>query len=239
VIKIRQKDFYGAMFTFERIGNKKWFSKEQMALYHYAEAVLNLMKRKYKVGIGVLTSLIRSRTSSIREYLGCCYAYRGFGYAALENHAKAVRDFNSAAKHDKPDKATLYNKCVSEGILAAAKENFKKAGALFAQAREIFDRNVEPLFYIALLAVQQARTTDEKRIAMTEARQLLDTAIKLKDGEAELYYFRGLIHYYLENPVDAIPDLDAAIDKAEDNLAKHFIARGCCYAVLKLYKEAL
>jgi hypothetical protein len=28
VIKIQQKDFYGAMFTFERVGDKKQFGKE-------------------------------------------------------------------------------------------------------------------------------------------------------------------------------------------------------------------
>jgi tetratricopeptide (TPR) repeat protein len=74
---------------------------------------------------------------------------------------------------------------------------------------------------------------------MVEAKSYLDTAVTLKESESELLYFRGLINYCLENPVDAIPDLDAAIDKAEDNMAKHFIARGKCYAVLKLYKEAL
>jgi hypothetical protein len=112
-----------------------------------------MMKRKYKVGISLLTQLIKSKTSSIKEYLGCCYAYRGFGYAATENHAKATKDFNTAAKYGELDKATLYNKCISDGILACGKENWRKAGVLFGKAREIFDRNAEPLFYMALLTV--------------------------------------------------------------------------------------
>ena len=32
VIKIQQKDFYGAMFTFERVNDSKMFGKEQLAL---------------------------------------------------------------------------------------------------------------------------------------------------------------------------------------------------------------
>lgn len=90
-----------------------------MALKQYAEAVLNMMKRKYKQGINVLSALIKNRTASIREYIGCCYSYRGFGYAAIENHSKAVKDFARSAKYAELDRATIYNRLVSDGVLAA------------------------------------------------------------------------------------------------------------------------
>ncbi len=88
---------------------------------------MNMMKRKYKVGIQILSTLIKSKATSIKEYIGCCYAYRGFGYAAIENHVKAVRDFSAASKLMELDKATLYNRYISEGILAVNRESYKKA----------------------------------------------------------------------------------------------------------------
>jgi len=176
---------------------------------------------------------------SIRKYIGNCYAYRGFGHAALENHAKAVKDFNTAGKHMQLDHPTVYNKLISSGVLATQKENYKKAMSCFTKARSIFDRAVEPLFYTALLLVIQNKNKPDKTDIYKEAKSHLDEAIRIKDSESELYYFRGLLHMYLESPVDAIPDLDSAIDKAEDNLTRHFMARGICYALLKLYKEAL
>lgn len=198
-----------------------------------------MMKRKYKQGIQILTALIRGRVPSIRKYIGNCYAYRGFGHAALENHAKAVKDFNTAGKHMQLDHPTVYNKLISSGVLATQKENYKKAMSCFTKARSIFDRAVEPLFYTALLLVIQNKNKPDKTDIYKEAKSHLDEAIRIKDSESELYYFRGLLHMYLESPVDAIPDLDSAIDKAEDNLTRHFMARGICYALLKLYKEAL
>ena len=198
-----------------------------------------MMKRKYKQGISLLTGLLKSRTQSIRDYIGNCYAYRGFGYAAVENHGKAVKDFNRSTKYCDPDRATIYNRLISEGVLAASKENFKKALRLFAKAQKLFDRNVEPLFYTALLLVMQGKDVPDKTHVMREAKQFIDEAIELKDSESELFFYRGLLNCFLDNPVDAIPDFDAAIDKAEDNLTKHFVSRGICYGVLKLYKEAL
>jgi hypothetical protein len=51
------------------------------------------MKRNYKGGVSMLSKLIKGRSEVIEEYIGACYAYRAFGYAALENHPKAVRNF--------------------------------------------------------------------------------------------------------------------------------------------------
>ena len=85
--------------------------------------------------------------------MGCCYAYRGFGYAAIENHSKAVKDFARSAKYSECDRATIYNRLISEGVLAATREHYRKALRLFAKAGALFDRNVEPMFYTAILLV--------------------------------------------------------------------------------------
>jgi tetratricopeptide (TPR) repeat protein len=45
--------------------------------------------------------------------------------------------------------------------------------------------------------------------------------------------------YYKSDALAAVPDLDQAIEKADDNEARHFNARGKCYGSLKLYPEAI
>jgi hypothetical protein len=84
------------MFTYDRLSDQRSFTKEQLILKQYADSVLNLMKRNYKGGVTMLTKLIKGRSDVVEEYLGCCYAYRAFGFAALENHSKAVRNFRQA-----------------------------------------------------------------------------------------------------------------------------------------------
>ena len=60
-----------------------------------------------------------------------------------------------------------------------------------------------------------------------------------RDSDSDLYFFRGIVNYYLNKPIESIPDYEIAIDKAEDNMPVHFMARGLCYAQLKLFKEAI
>lgn len=239
-IKIKQKDFYGAMYTFKRAIDAKIQIKEQTYLRQYAEAVLNLMKRKYKEGIHQLSKLIRKKPSQIKEYIGSCYAYRGFGYCANEQYEKALKDFNSAKKVGALDKASSYNKLLCEGILTGEKKDYAGATELFSRAERQFEKNVEPLAHKCMVIMCMLReTTNGKEKLIHEAKGFLDRAIVMRDTESDLYFFRGLLNYYLSKPVDAIPDFEMAIEKAEDNVPSHYIGRGLCYAALKLYKEAI
>ena len=103
----------------------------------------------------------------------------------------------------------------------------------------MFERNFEPHFYKAIALVLSTTGMQDKTTVLNDAKASLELALGIKEGESELYYYKALINYYLGMPIDAIPDLEICIDKADDNLTKHFIARGLCYGVLKLYKEAL
>ena len=209
-----------------------------MQLKKYSDAVLCLIKRDYRSGVVILNNLIKHKSEVLREYQGSIYAYRGFGQAAMEEHAKAVRNFRNSARIEPMDKASQYNRLISEGIILTEKQDFERAIDNFTQASELFDRNMEPHWYKAMTYAVHATSKKDKTTLLNLSKECLEKAIEIKDSEAELYYYRGLITYYLGNPIDAIPDLELAIDKAEDNLSKHFVARGLCYGVLKLYKEA-
>ena len=236
-IKIKQKDYYGAMYTFKRATDINLEVKEQKVLKGYVDAILCLMKRKFKEGISLLSRIIKKKHPLIQEYIGNCYAFRGYGYASIEKHEQAVRNLTSASKIQVLDNASKYNLQISTAVLKSEKEP-DEALALLEEAEKDFSRNIEPLAYQAAVILSQARKTSNRKLA-EKAKGLLDKAIILRDSDSDLYYFRGLVLYYLNKPIEAVPDYEIAIDKAEDNMPIHFISRGLCYAKLKLLKEAV
>ena len=236
-IKIKQKDYYGAMHTFKRATDINVEVKEQKVLKGYVEAILLLMKRKFKEGISQLSRIIKKKEPPIQEYIGNCYAFRGYGYASLEKHDQAVRNLNNASKIQELDNASKYNLKISSAWLASDKspdESLK----LLEEAFKDFNKNTEPLAYQAAIYMNQSRKSSNKKPA-EKAKSLLDKALALRDSDCDLYFFRGLVLYYLNKPIEAVPDYELAIDKAEDNVPIHFLARGLCYAQLKLLKEAM
>lgn len=236
-IKIKQKDYYGAMYTFKRATDINLEVDEQKILKGYVDAILCLMKRKFKDGIALFTRIIKKKHSLIQEYIGNCYAFRGYGYASIEKHDLAVKDLVHASKIQVLDNASKFNLQVSTAIIKAEKDT-SEALKLLEEASTDFPKNIEPLAYQASIHLQQARKTSNKKIA-EKSKILLDKAISLRDTDSDLYYFRGLIMYYLGKPIESVPDYEIAIDKAEDNMPIHFLSRGLCYAQIKLYKEAV
>lgn len=236
-IKIKQKDYYGAMHTFKRATDINVEVKEQKVLKGYVEAILLLMKRKFKEGITQLTRIIKKKEQPIQEYIGNCYAFRGYGYASIEKHEQAVRNLNNASKIQELDNASKYNLTVSSAVLAAEK-NPEESLKMLDEAFKDFPKNTEPLAYQAAIYLALARKGQGKKLA-EKAKTLLDKAIQIRDSDCDLYFFRGIVLYFLGKPIEAVPEYEIAIDKAEDNMPVHFIARGLCYAQLKLIKEAM
>jgi tetratricopeptide (TPR) repeat protein len=236
-IKIKQKDYYGAMYTFKRASDLELEVKEQKILKGYVDAILCLMKRKFKEGISLLSRIIKKKHPLIQEYIGNCYAFRGYGYASIEKHEQAVKNLNTAGKIQVLDNASKYNLMVSNAVVRAEKEPSDALNLLEEAARD-FPKNIEPLAYQAAIHLCLARKAGNVKLA-DRAKVLLDKAVVIRDSESDLYYFRALVVYFMGRPVEAIPDLETAIDKAEDNMPIHFMTRGLCYAQLKLIKEAM
>ena len=239
LIKIRQKDFYGAMFTLRRARDAKTQSKDQQTLKTYAEAVLSLMKRKFKEGIALLSKLIKRKSVILSEFEASLFAYRGYGLSALQKHAKAVKDFRACQQVKELDSATNYNKAISQGIVASETSDYEKALRYFDRAQQLFPANMEPIAYKALALLIAAKANGMPGPMIDEARQHLDLALEKRASEAELYFLRAAIYYYQDECTSAVPDLEQAIEKAEDNVPAHYLLRGLCYARLRLYQEAL
>ena len=54
------------------------------------------MKRKFKSGVNKLGKIIKLKDPSLDIYTINLYEYRGYGYASLENHKRAIEDFKVA-----------------------------------------------------------------------------------------------------------------------------------------------
>lgn len=235
-IRIKQKDYYGAMYTFKRGVDMGLEIDEQKILKNYVEAILSLIKRNFKEGLNILTRIIKSKNPLIQEYIGNCYAYRGYAYAALEEHEKAVKDLTTASELQILDQSSEYNLTVSKAVSLSNKDP-EESLKLFNSANKLFPNSIEPKIYISALNFSLCQNTKRSDLADI-SKELLDDCIKVRDSESDIYFFRGIVHYYLGALKEAIEDIEAAIDKAEDNQPEHFLARGACSARLKMYKEA-
>lgn len=61
----------------------------------------------------------------------------------------------------------------------------------------------------------------------------------LRAGEsAHMYYYRAVIYLFLGMNSEALEDIDRAIEKSEDNVARYFHARGTIFMLDKNYEQA-
>jgi tetratricopeptide (TPR) repeat protein len=235
-IKIKQRDYYGAMYTFKRGVDMGLEIEEQKVLKHYVEAILCLMKRNFKEGLNILTKIIKSKNPLIQEYIGNCYAFRGYAHAALENHEKAVQDLTTASGLQVLDGSSEFNLLISKAVLLSLRES-ENSLKLLSSASKIFPNSIEPKVYTAAINFSLCQSMKKPELAEI-SKELLDECIKVRESESDLFFFRGVVNYFLGMIKEAIEDIETAIDKAEDNQPEHFFARGACSARLKMYKEA-
>ena len=204
----------------------------------YAEGVINLMKRKYKDGISTFNKLLQKQDPVMKQYIANCYMYRGYGYNALNLHEKAIRSFKKASGYGKLNKASRYNQEISYALLAASKNNIPLFMTYLEKSLKIFPKKAEPHIYHAAVVLSQSfLTQDEEKMA--ESEQLLSAAMKMREADSELLFFRATDRYLLNKLDSSLEDIKLAIEKAEDNISEHYILRGLCYAAERSYTEAV
>ena len=73
---------------------------------------------------------------------------------------------------------------------------------------------------------------------LVEVLELIERGLRAGDN-AGLYYFRALVYLFLGMNAEALEDIDRAIEKSEDNVAKYFHARGVVFMLDRNYEQAL
>ena len=74
---------------------------------------------------------------------------------------------------------------------------------------------------------------------LKDAKRDLNKALSNSAKDYNVLYLRGLVNFALHFFYDAITDLETVIEKSEEASAKHYLARGRCYACLSMFKEAI
>lgn len=237
-IKIRERDFYGAIHTFQRCTKGKM--KEQKILEVFADAVILLMKKDYKSGIKVFNKLLSSKEPVIEEYFYNCYCFRAYGYLALSSFDKCLQSLAKAENLKPLDKASIYNRELSHALISAARLEFEKSMKRLEKAMKIFPRKVEPLVYkSSFLLFNAYRQVPVDRDLLKASQTYIEMAVSMRDPDSELLFYRAVLRYLQTSFQDCIEDMKNCIEKAEDNISEHYLLRGLAYASLKIYKEAI
>lgn len=103
---------------------------------------------------------------------------------------------------------------------------------------------MEPYFYKATTLIRfytyliPKDDQEKKHKFLSDALKYLDKAAELNE-QSNLLFYRGIVLYAMNKFDLALVDLEKAIEKSEDNVAKHFYVRGCIQAARKAFKAAL
>ena len=228
---IKEKDYYGALHTFQR-AKGKLYSRNKKNLLEYTEAVVALMKRKFAEGIKLLTALIEQ---GLKDYLPNCFVFRAYGYYASGQYALSIEDYNTAMYSLVLDKASEFNFSISKGILAAKSNNAKASINLFKNLQAAFPKNPIPEICQVCVLLELSHTDGK---VLKKAERLMNTASQ-KRTDSEVLYIKSLITYFQGNFEKSFGYIKECVDKAEENIYSHYMARGFCNMALKIYTEAV
>lgn len=235
-IKIKEKDFYGAIHQFDRCSVN--VHPDQHSLRVYAEGVIFLVKRKFKEAIGCFNKIIRKK-QGIEEYLSNCYEHLAFAYLCLKLFTKAIKHLKLAMSFGKLSKASKYNFELAHGYICAEKKDFAQATAFFQKAGLVFPMKSESLILQAsLLLEENCQNFPVAEKILKDCECLVEKAVSLR-VDAESSHARGIIRYLMQNFEKALEDAKVCIEKADENIAEHYVFRALCYAALSNYSEAV
>ena len=232
LIKVKEKDFYGALHTLQRNFGKLQ-SRRKQSLYQYTEAVISLMKRKFSEGVSLLTSLIRENI--LTDYIRNCYVYRAYGYYAKGDYVLAIKDYKFSAALEQLDKASEFNYLMSQAVSLGEANDFKNAWKILKRVKGSFAKN--PMPEICQICLLLNESQEDQRV-LQKAEKIVEAAIK-KRADSELLFIKALVLYLQGDFEKSYSTIKDGIDKAEENVACHYVMRAFSNVALKIYSEAV
>jgi tetratricopeptide (TPR) repeat protein len=136
------------------------------------------------------------------------YVYRSYGYVAIEKYEHALQDLAKAkAINSKAiDKATIYNKWLSRGILKMDTEEYLMASKYFGKASLRFSDNKDSFCLNAISIVRsysysmadQFIDDVQKQGKVEQTLEFMTVAISCcckEQLQPSLFFFRGLLNF--------------------------------------------
>jgi len=130
-----------------------------------------------------------------------------------------------------------------QGLKSLANNEYENAISFFTKCSQKLPGNRDPYLLRAIAIVRYASHKPIKPKTKTkmlkDAKRDLNKALLNSVKDYNVLYLRGLVNFALHFFYDAISDLETVIEKSEEANAKHYLARGRCYACLSMFKEAI
>jgi tetratricopeptide (TPR) repeat protein len=235
-IKIKEKDFYGAIHQFDRCASGG--IPDQQALRTYAEGVIFLIKRKFKEAINSFNKIVRKKLL-LDEYLSNCYEHLAFAHLSLRLFGKALKYLKTASSSGKLTKASTYNFELAQGYISAEKQEYNHSASFFQKAGKIFPCKSESLILQASLLIEEhSKVLPVQEDILLQAEELVEKAIIIRI-DSESSHARGVVRYLLGKFEQALEDAKVCIEKADENIPEHYVFRGLCHAALSNFGEAV
>ena len=259
-IRIKQKDFYEAFFTLQRAIDKDFKSQRLILYKDFTEGVLYLIKRQGDKGVEMLSALIQKLNDinakdrkvmapTVHTLTFNSLIYRAYGHLFNGDYQIGHNDLVNAKEYEKLDKASEYNEIIARGIkMADTDKNYVGAHELFETSKAIFPDNKDPFLLQSLNIIMkwfqdcpnQWIDDPERRKLLIMAKEIVDESIEKNwKLDSVIYYYRGLLHYYLHWFYEALLDFEMAIDKDDEPGAALYLARGRSFAWLSMLNEAI
>lgn len=171
------------------------------------------------------------------------FVYRAYGYFVTEEYEAALKDYIKANQIKKLNQSSLYNMGLCQGLKCLTNKEYENAISFFTKASQKLPSNRDPYLLRAIAIVRYALHKPIKPKTRTkmlkDAKRDLNKALCNSQKDYNVLYLRGLVNFALHFFYDAITDLETVIEKSEEASAKHYLARGRCYACLSMFKEAI
>lgn len=68
--------------------------------------------------------------------------------------------------------------------------------------------------------------------------EIIDSGLKVGENY-QMFYYRALLYFYMGMNAEALDDVDRAVEKSEENVAKFFYLRGLIFFQERNYENAL
>jgi len=160
------------------------------------------------------------------EECAAAYNNRGNAYAELNEHERAIKDFDKAIELNPDDAETYYNR----GVAYAKLNKYEQAIKDYEKAIELNPDDAKA-YYNRGLAYAELNKYEQ-------AIEDYDKAIELNPNYAEAYNNRGFAYAKLNEYERAIKDYGKAIE-LNPALAAAYNNRGLAYAKLNKYERAI
>ena len=257
-IKIQQKDFYEAYYNLKRATHFKLRQKKLVTYKMFTEGVIFLMKRKTKTALKLICQ-VADRLKPTGESGGdasagaapqtpdyiynLVFLYRAYGYFVTEEYENSLKDYIKANQVKKLNHSSLYNMVLCQGLKCLSNTEYENAISFFTKCSSKLPSNRDPYLLRAIAIVRYALHKPIKPKTKTkmlkDAKRDLNKALQNSSKDYNVLSLRGLVNFALHFFYDAISDLETVIEKSEEASAKHYLARGRCYACLSMFKEAI